>query len=206
MATGQWRYRLAPRRSRAELCTYLLEPKNWLTATVLGIGWRADRVAGLAWGLLALLFAAGLPMLFIGYGVRRGRWTDRNVGARRPRLLVLAFIMASVGIGLILLAFLRAPRELAGYLTFMLVSVALLGLVSAVWKISIHCAVAAGSAAILGYTFGPPLLSAFALVAVLCWARVAMGDHTVAQVLAGAGLGAAIAAAAYTATSGFGAC
>ena len=191
------------RWSRAELCTYLLEPKNWLAVTVLGIGWHADRAAGLRWGLLALVFAAVLPMVFIGYGVRRGRWTDRNVGARRPRLLVLCFIMASTGTGLILLVVLRAPRQLAGYLAFMLVSVAWLALVSAVWKISIHCAVAAGSVTILAYAFGPPLLSAFALVAALCWARVAMRDHTLAQVLAGSVLGAAVAAVAYTVTSGF---
>ena len=33
-------------------------------------------------------------------GVRRGRWADRNVGARGPRLAVLAFILASVFTGL----------------------------------------------------------------------------------------------------------
>src|SRR5215472_13180867 len=90
-------------RSPAQLCTYLLEPKNWLIVTVVLIGWHADGLAGVGWGLLAALFAAVLPTAFISYGVRRGRWEDRNVGARRPRLLVLAFITASVATGLILL-------------------------------------------------------------------------------------------------------
>ena len=38
-----------------------------------------------------------------------GAFDDRNVGARRPRLVVLAFITASVAAGLILLVLLGAP-------------------------------------------------------------------------------------------------
>src|SRR5260370_42504547 len=124
--------------------TYLLEPKNWLIVTVLGIGWHADGIAGAGWGLLAALFAAVLPTLFISYGIRHGRWEDRNVGARRPRIVVLAFITASVATGLILLAALGAPGLLAGDLAFMLVSVAVLGLLTlGVWS-SVHCAAARG--------------------------------------------------------------
>ena len=78
----------APQASKAwaRRVTYWLEPKNWLIVTVLAIGWHADGRAGLGWGLLAALFTAVLPTLFISYGVRRGLWSDRNVGARRPRL------------------------------------------------------------------------------------------------------------------------
>ena len=92
-----------PPRSAAGLITYLLEPKNWLVVTVIGIGGHLDGLAGVGWGLLAALFTAVLPTLFISYGIRRGRWDDRNVGARGPRLIVLTFIMASVAAGMILL-------------------------------------------------------------------------------------------------------
>jgi hypothetical protein len=131
--------------SLAARVTYLLEPKNWLIVTVVGVGAHADGLAGVGWGLLAALFAAVLPTVFISYGIRRGRWEDRNVGDRRPRLVVLAFITASVATGLILLAVLGAPALLTGYLAFMLASVAVLAAITLVWKISIHCAVAAGS-------------------------------------------------------------
>jgi hypothetical protein len=181
----------------ARRVTYWLEPKNWLIVTVLTIGWYADGRAGLLWGLLAALFTAVLPTLFITYGVRRGRWSDRNVGARRPRLVVLAFITASVGTGLVLLVVLGAPRLLTGYLAFMLASVAVLALVTVAWKISIHCAVASGSVAILALTYGPLVLCGYALVVLLGWTRVAADDHTVAQVAVGAVLGAGAAALAY---------
>lgn len=179
--------------------TYWLEPKNWLIVTVVAVGWHVDGRAGAGWGLLAALFTAVLPTLFISYGVRRGRWSDRNVGARRPRLMVLAFITGSVAAGLILLAAAGAPRLLTGYLAFMLASVAVLALVTVVWKISIHCAVASGSVAILALTLGPLALGGYALVALLGWSRVAVKDHSVAQVVAGTVLGAGAAALAYAA-------
>ncbi len=181
----------------ARRCTYWLEPKNWLIVTVIAIGWHADGRAGIGWGLLAALFTAVLPTLFISYGVRSGRWSDRNVGARRPRLLVLAFITASVAAGLILLVVLGAPRLLTGYLAFMLASVAVLAAITAVWKISIHCAVACGSVTILALSLGPLVLAGYALVALLGWSRVAVQDHSVAQVVAGSVLGAGAGAVAY---------
>jgi hypothetical protein len=190
---------MGARQAWAQRCTYWLEPKNWLIVTVVAIGWYADGRAGLGWGLLAALFTAVLPTLFITYGVRRGRWSDRTVGARRPRLVVLAFITASVATGLILLLVLGAPRLLTGYLAFMLASVAVLAAITTVWKISIHCAVASGSVAILALSFGPLVLPAYALVALLGWSRVALSDHTVAQAVAGAVLGAGAAVLAYAA-------
>jgi membrane-associated phospholipid phosphatase len=81
----------------------------------------------------------------------------------------------------------------------MLGSVAVLALVTVVWKISIHCAVASGSVTILALLFGPLVLPLYGLVALLGWSRVALRDHTAAQVVAGAVLGAGAAALAYLA-------
>jgi hypothetical protein len=183
----------------ASRVSYLLEPKNWLIVTVIGVGFHADGRAGAGWGVLAAFFAAVLPTVFISHGIRRGRWEDRNVGARRPRLVVLAFITASVATGLILLVVLGAPALLTGYLAFMLVSVAVLAAITTVWKISIHCAVASGSVTILALAYGPLVLTGYLLVGLLGWSRVAVGDHTAWQPVGGAVLGAAAAALAYTA-------
>src|ERR1700722_19052731 len=168
-----------------------------LRAAICGTVPSAHGRASVGWGLLAALFTAVLPTLFISYGVRHGRWSDRNVGARRPRLLVLAFITASVAAGLILLLVLGAPPLLTGYLAFTLASVAVLALITMVWKISIHCAVASGSVTILALMYGPLVLCGYVLVGLLGWARVTVRDHSVAQVVAGSLLGAAAAAGAY---------
>jgi len=188
---------MGARQAWARRCTDLLEPTNWLIVTVLAVGWHADGRAGLGWGLLAALFAGVLPRVFLSYGVRRGLWSDRTVGARRPRLIVLSFITGSVAAGLVVLVVAGAPRLLTGYLAFMLGSIAVLAAITVVWKISIHCAVASGSVAILALSFGPLVLLGYVLVALLCWSRVALGDHTVGQVIAGSVLGAGAAVAAY---------
>jgi membrane-associated phospholipid phosphatase len=185
------------RAAAARRVTYLLEPKNWIIATVIAIGWHADGVAGLGWGLLAAFFAAALPTLFITSGVRRGRWDDRNVGTRRDRLVVLAFIITSVTVGFLLLVALGAPPELSGYFGCMLLSVGVLTAITTAWKISIHCAVASGSVTILGLIYGPWLLPAYALVALTGWSRVVLKDHTTAQVVAGSVLGAIAAVVTY---------
>jgi membrane-associated phospholipid phosphatase len=178
------------RRSTAEWVTYLLEPKNWIIATTLAVGWHAAGPRGLAWGAVAALFAGVVPTAFINRGIRDGRWADRNVGARRARLIVLSFIIASVAVGLVLMVGLGAPTELSGYFGCMLGSIAVLAAITTVWKISIHCAVAAGSVTILALLFGAWLAPAYVLVALTGWSRVALKDHTTAQVVAGSVLGA----------------
>jgi membrane-associated phospholipid phosphatase len=184
-------------RSSAGRVSYLLEPKNWIIATVLAVGWHADGVAGLGWGAVAALFAGVLPMAFISRGVRVGRWEDRYVGAKRPRLIVLTFITLSVAAGLLVLVGLGAPGELSGYFGCMLGSVAVLAAITTVWKISIHCAVASGSVTIMTLLFGAWLLPAFLLVALTAWSRVVLKDHTTAQVMAGSVLGALAGAVTY---------
>ena len=185
------------RRVVAARATYLLEPKNWIIVTVLGVGWRYGGTSGAAWGIVAALFAAVLPTVFITRGVRRGQWADRNVGARGPRLVVLGFILTSVALGLAVLWAFGAPPELTGYFGCMLGSVAALALITTVWKISIHCAVASGSVTLLAFLYGPWLCVGYILVGLTAWSRVELGDHTRAQVLAGTVLGALAAAASY---------
>jgi membrane-associated phospholipid phosphatase len=184
-------------RSPAEWVSYLLEPKNWIIVTTLAVGWHAAGAAGLGWGAVAALFAGVLPMIFISRGVRDGRWADRYVGAKRARLIVLLFIIASVAAGLMLLAACGAPTELTGYIGCMLGSVALLAAITTMWKISIHCAVAAGSVTILTLLLGGWVTPAYLLVALTAWSRVVLKDHTAAQVVAGSLLGVAAAVVTY---------
>lgn len=185
------------REAVARRVTNLLEPKNWIIATTVAVGWQAAGSRGLWWGLVAAFFAGVLPTLFIGGGIRRGHFRDRNVGDKRPRLVLLAFIIASVATGLVLLTTAGAPGELVGYFVFMLVSVAMLAAITMVWKISIHCAVASGSVTILTLAFGPEVAAAYLLTAATAWSRVEVKEHTAAQVVAGSALGALAALIGY---------
>jgi membrane-associated phospholipid phosphatase len=143
------------------------------------------------------LWRRGRGVHRLNRGIKRGQWDDRNVGAKRPRLIVLGFLIASVTVGLALLVGLGAPGQLSGYIACMLASVAVLATITTVWKISIHCAVASGSVTILALLFGPWLLPAYLLVALTGWSRIVLKDHTRAQVIMGSLLGAAAAALTY---------
>ncbi len=54
-------------------------------------------------------------------------------------------------------------------------------------------------AVVLAPVFGPALLGLAPLVALSAWARVELEDHTLAQVVAGAAVGAAIAGVVFSA-------
>ncbi|MFD7840582.1 hypothetical protein [Streptomyces sp. NPDC059761] len=187
-----------PDESRAaRLITDGLDPKTWIIADTLLIGWYTGRLAGIGWGLLGCLFAAVIPLAFIKYGIRRGRWTDRHVGRRRQRILVMTFIAVSVATGITLLWAFSAPRTMIALISAMLATLVALLAVTPAWKISVHAAVSSGSVALLAMAYGPRVLLAYPLVAVVGWSRVELKDHTVAQVLAGAALGGAVAASTF---------
>lgn len=166
-----------------------------VTLLFVVIGWHSARggVHGLAWGLLATLFASGIPFAYIVGGVRRGRLTDHHVGVREQRRVPLLVGLASAAGGFSLLSLLGAPRPVLA-----LVAAGVVGLVVAVtvshwWKMSIHSAVATGTAVILVLTFGPGLLAVTPLLALVGWSRMRLGDHTAAQVVAGGTIGGLVA-------------
>lgn len=190
---------IRPTESRAaRLLTDGLDPKTWIIADTVLIGWHTGGPAGIGWGLLGCLFAAVIPLAFIRYGIRRGRWADRHVGQRQQRIVVMVFIIGSVATGILLMALLGSPRTMIALIAAMLATLAALLAVTPVWKISVHAAVSSGSVAMLALTYGPWLLLAYPLVALVGWSRVELKDHTLAQVLAGTAVGAAVAATTFT--------
>lgn len=187
-----------PHESRAaRLITDGLDPKTWIIADTVLIGWHTGRLAGIGWGLLGCLFAAVIPLAFIKYGIRRGRWADRHVGQRQQRIVVMTFIIASVATGLLLMWAFSAPQPMIALIVAMLATLAALLAVTPAWKISVHAAVSSGSVAMLAVTYGPWVLLAYLLVAVVGWSRVELRDHTLAQVLAGTVVGGAVAASTF---------
>jgi hypothetical protein len=189
----------ADRKPFAKHVTDLLEPKNWIIAATVLIGWHSGHLGGIAWGLLGALFAAVLPTLFIRLGMRQGRFADRHVGTREHRLTVMTFIIASVTAGVCLQAFLGAPRPVLALTVTMLAAISLLMAITVKWKISVHCAVSSGATIMLALSYGPAMLALYLLVALVAWSRAEIRDHTPAQAAAGAILGAVLSAAIFLA-------
>lgn len=178
----------------AQVITEVTSPSVFSTVLPVVVGTHAAGTHGLLTGVIAAVFTGAVPYAFLLWSMRRGLVADRHIRQRTQRALPLMFGMASVVLGLLLLAWLDAPRELLALVGAMLAGLAVVLGITTVWKVSVHTGVAAGTGVILAMTFGtaalPPTVAA---VVVIAWARVALSDHTVAQVIGGSVIGAAVA-------------
>jgi membrane-associated phospholipid phosphatase len=184
-----------PRRLRvARLVGELLSPPPILVVLALVVAWETSPTPAMAvlWGGIAALFASVLPYALILRGVRRGRLSDKNISLREQRIRFGIVAITSILLGLAVLAAFDAPAEMVALLAAIAVGVACGWVITLWWKISVHAAIAAGAATVLTLVFGTALLVVWALVAVIAWSRVQVGDHTPAQVLAGVALGVVV--------------
>ena len=189
-----------PRRLRAaRLVGEVLSPPPILVALALVVAWASSPTPAMAvlWGAIAALFASVLPYGLILRGVRRGRLSDRNISLREQRVRFGGVALGSILLGLAVLAAWDAPADMVALLASIAVGVACGWVITLWWKISVHAAIAAGAATVLTLVFGPALLAAWPLVALIAWSRVQVGDHTPAQVLAGVALGLAVNATVF---------
>ncbi|MFD7580714.1 hypothetical protein [Kitasatospora sp. NPDC059817] len=167
-----------------------VEPKNVIIAMlplmgVIRYGWT-----GLGWAAFAALFAAVIPTMFIQRGIRKGTLEDRHVGHRQRRLTVIPFIMGSVATSFAVMLWLDAPADLTAMVLAMFASLVPILVITVWWKVSVHTAVAAGAVVCLGIALGPLWLLLAPLVAAIGWSRVVLRDHTTAQTIVGAAVGA----------------
>ncbi|GAA5097177.1 phosphatase PAP2 family protein [Nocardia iowensis] len=167
---------------------------NIVTSVIAGFLVDAPR-----WGLFIATISGVLPMIVILLGVRRGIASDHHVTEIRDRHWVIPAILAIVCVGLAIEIARGAPRELIAWTIAALVVLVGIGIVTVVggWKVSVHTAVGAGTTVLLAMISSLWFLLALPLTALVGWSRVWLGDHTRAQVIVGAFLGAALAAAAY---------
>jgi len=185
----------------ARLVTEFLAPAPTVAVLVLLVAWHSAPTTAEAvrWAALAALFVSVVPFLYVIRGVRRGGLTDHHVGVRQQRPIPLLVGVASMLVGLIVLVLWGAPRDLVALVAVVATGLVTSLLVTLVWKLSIHAVVVSGAVTILVFVFGSPLLALAPLVPLVCWARVAVHDHTPAQTLAGAALGATVAAVVFSA-------
>jgi hypothetical protein len=157
------------RQRLARVLTEVLAPAPTVAVLLLVVARRSAPTAAeaLKWGLLAALFVSLIPLGYILRGVHRRRLSDHHVGVREQRPLPLLVGVASVLVGLALLAAWGAPRDLVALVAAMAVGLATSLLVTLVWKISVHTAVVAGAVAILVLVFGPTMLALAPLVALV---------------------------------------
>lgn len=203
--TGQGRVVVGA--SVARVVTEVLAPWVLVLGLPLLVAWSATGsvAESLLWGAVVGVTGSVVPMAVIVRGARRGKWDGHHVTNREGRLVPLLVCVASLGVGIAALVFGGAPRAMVALALAMFLSLlACLTVTFALpvngvrgWKVSFHAAVAAGAVAILALTYGPWVLLAAPLVALVAWSRVVLGDHTTAQVTVGTALGAIVGGTAF---------
>ncbi|MFG1928920.1 hypothetical protein [Cryptosporangium sp. NPDC048952] len=156
--------------------------------------------ARLAWAGVILLSCAAGPLAVREIWILRGKVTSgRRVHERTERLAPLTVALGVVAAGVAALHFGHAPADLRALVWAMLAGLLVTRVVTAVWKISVHTAVMAGTVAILVLVVGPWAALATPLVPLVAWSRVRTRAHTLAQVVAGAIMGAGVAYSVFAA-------
>ncbi|MEV0676273.1 hypothetical protein AB0I60_07075 [Actinosynnema sp. NPDC050436] len=183
----------------ARLVTELLAPWVLVLSLPVLVAWHATRsvLPTVVWGLVVGVTGSVIPMLVVVRGARRGRWQGHHVTNREGRLVPLFTCVVSLGAGIAALVLGDAPHRMVALALAMFLSLVVSIAITFVapvpggrgWKISVHTAVAAGALAVLLVTFGPWTLVFLPAVALVGWSRVALGDHTVAQVVGGVVMG-----------------
>ncbi|WP_432513206.1 phosphatase PAP2 family protein [Kineococcus sp. SYSU DK001] len=181
----------------AHLAGELLAP--WVLAAVMPPlvcalttvpAWR-----GALHGLAVTVLCAVVPHAVVARGVRRGRYASMHVPRRQDRPPLLAMVVGLTVLTGALLRALGAPTAPLVLLGLMTGCAAVGLLVSKSWKISLHALTVAASAVVLT-GLAPAAAPALLAVPWVAAARVRVGAHTPAQVVAGALVGAVLAVGA----------
>jgi membrane-associated phospholipid phosphatase len=184
----------------ARVVTEALSPAVVVTALPLAVAWYAtdhSPAATIGWGLLVAVFYSALPMAFLIHGARRGRWDGHWVRDREHRTVPLLMCLLCALAGMAIMVVFDAPSEVIGLAWAMITTLMACLLITRWWKVSVHATVAGGAVAMVTLLYGPWLLLLIPLVALVCWSRVVVEDHTIPQVVVGALLGPTVGGAIF---------
>ncbi len=146
---------------------------------------EAARVA-----VVTSFFIALAPVLYIVYLLKSGKIAGgADLALKNERWRPYMVSIGSAVVGFLVLMWLSAPQSLVLLTLCYAVNSTVMAVITQRWKISAHAAGAALPATALVSVFGAAALAFAVIVPVVCWARVRVHMHTVAQVTAGALLG-----------------
>jgi len=183
----------------ARVVTEVLSPAIVVILLPLAVAWSATGHSvwrTLLWGVVVAVFYSVLPMIFIVRGARAGRWDGHHVRDREHRLVPLLMCLVSGLVGLAVLVS-GAPRDVIALAWAMIVTLVVCMVITNWWKVSLHATVAGGAVATVALIYGPWWLLLVVPLALVCWSRVRLVDHTAGQVVVGALLGPTVGGAVF---------
>jgi len=179
---------LETRKKIANLTSNILNPFTVGLITILFLSFESTSnvVDALKWSLI--LIAVGILPVFLVmvYLARKGKLDNIFTSVRRQRTGVYLLAAVCAVAGGVIIAFLEAPLVLRATFVAGLSAVVVFMVINLRWKISLHIAFIAASAIVLIILYGRIGAISLVLLPPVAWARVESGQHTPAQVVAGA--------------------
>ncbi len=144
------------------------------------------------WAGFYILLAVSLPAAYVLWLVRKGEVTDFDLRRREQRLRPFLATLASTLATWLVLYWGDAPQLLVILAAAGWLQIALMLGITLHWKISAHCAAAAGlivfAWSLLGSAAAPAALS----LPLIAWSRIRLQRHDLPQTIAGALLGSSV--------------
>ncbi|MBV8723267.1 MAG: hypothetical protein JO277_14040 [Candidatus Eremiobacteraeota bacterium] len=142
------------------------------------------------WRLLFLstFFTSIGPMIYVFWLYATDRISDLDMSVRQEREMVFSAFVLFYLAGAATLWLLHAPRLLTAAMLGYFASTLVVGYITRYWKISTHALGITAPLFALSILYGRQPLPFLVLIPMVCWARVYLKAHTVAQVVAGAAL------------------
>ena len=175
-------------RGLASAVSFVASPPALVSLAAILVAISTHEPGAWKWASGYVSIAVLAPLGFLIWALRRGAVTGLDVPMRRERLVPQLVTMACMIVAWALVRFGAAPSGMTDLgALFMLQSAAVFG-ITLRWKISAHCATAAGVGMVVWLVSGavlPLVLGASAVI----WSRTRLDRHTVGQTVAGAALG-----------------
>ena len=163
-----------------------------IVMVLLSFDSTASIADGLKWSLISVTLSV-LPVLaVVVYLVRRRKLDGLFINPRRQRNKVYLLATAFAVISCAVLRGLGAPSLLVATFVAGLVAIFVFMVINLRWKISLHTGFIAASVTVLTMVYGTTGALAAVLIPPVAWARMEMKLHSLAQVVSGALLSAAM--------------
>jgi len=150
---------------------------------------RSDTIGVIISGSLSAFI---IPVLIIGYMVKKGKTSHIDIPERSKRIVPFMIFSIIYGLTFLISVHLGLPGVFNVVVFAIFINTIIYGIITLWWKVSIHCAGVAGYLSATTLIMGQRNIVLWLIIPLLCWSRVRLKSHTPMQTLVGAVLGGAL--------------
>lgn len=157
-----------------------------LVIVLLAFKEPVNTLHSLKWAGISLALSV-LPVLVAVWWLVHQKKLDgmfNNPREQRNRIYIMATLLGVIGFAITWVF--DAPQLLRATFTAGLVSILVFMVINFFWKISLHTAFISAAATVITVVYGAPGAITLLLLPAVGWSRIALKQHTIAQVTAGA--------------------